>query len=94
MPFTGFLQSVCSPYGFSPPAQLEQAVAAMSYMVNECTDDLDQFCMGVAAGNGRLKDCLEKNGSKASSRCKDAMKQVGLNICQRGRQYHAANPYF
>ncbi len=41
-------------------------------------DNLDKFCMLVAAGNGRLKDCLEKNDSKVSSRCKDAMKQVGL----------------
>jgi hypothetical protein len=78
MQFTGFLQSVCSPYCFSPPAQLEQAVAALSYVVNECADDLDNFCMGFAAGNRWLKDCLEKNDLKVSSRCKDAMKHVGL----------------
>ncbi|MFO7713340.1 cysteine rich repeat-containing protein [Desulfosarcina sp.] len=72
------LSGKCEYALYDAAAQLERAVAALSYVVNECTDDLDQFCMGVAAGNGRLKDCLEKNDSKVSSRCKDAMKQVGL----------------
>ncbi|MDX2419398.1 MAG: cysteine rich repeat-containing protein [Xanthomonadales bacterium] len=72
------LSGKCEYALYDAAAQLERAVAALSYVVNECADDLDQFCMGVAAGNGRLKDCLEKNDSKISSRCKDAMKQVGL----------------
>ena len=72
------LSGKCEYALYDAAAQLERAVAALSYVVNECADDLDQFCMGVAAGNGRLKDCLEKNDSKVSSRCKDAMKQVGL----------------
>jgi hypothetical protein len=72
------LSGKCEYALYDAAAQLERAVAALSYVVNECADDLDQFCTGVAAGNGRLKDCLEKNDSKISSRCKDAMKQVGL----------------
>ena len=72
------LSGKCEYALYDAAAQLERAVAALSYVVNECADDLDQFCMGVAAGNGRLKYCLEKNDSKISSRCKDAMKQVGL----------------
>ena len=72
------LSGKCEYALYDAAAQLERAVAALSYVVNECADDLDQFCTGVAAGNGRLKDCLEKNDSKVSSRCKDAMMQVGL----------------
>jgi len=72
------LSGKCEYALYDAAAQLERAVAALSYMVNECADDLDQFCMGVAASNGRLKDCLDKNDPKVSSRCKDAMKQVGL----------------
>ncbi len=53
-------------------------MAALSYVVNECAADLDQFCQDVPAGNGRLMDCLEKNDKKVSARCKDAIKQVGL----------------
>ena len=72
------LSGKCEYALYDAAAQLERAVAALSYVVNECADDLDQFCMGVAAGNGRLKGCLEKNDPKVSSRCKEAMKQVGF----------------
>jgi hypothetical protein len=72
------LSGKCEYALYDAAAQLERAVAALSYVVNECAADLDQFCTGVAAGNGRLKDCLEKNDPKVSSRCKEAMKQVGL----------------
>ena len=72
------LSGKCEYALYDAAAQLERAVAALSYVVNECADDLDQFCTGVAAGEGRLMDCLEKNDPKVSSRCKDAMKQVGL----------------
>ncbi|MGA6927242.1 MAG: cysteine rich repeat-containing protein [Desulfosarcina sp.] len=72
------LSGKCEYALYDAAAQLERAVAALSYVVNECAEDLDQFCMDVPAGEGRLKNCLEKNDKKVSSRCKDAMKQVGL----------------
>ena len=59
-------------------AQLERAVAGLAYVVNECADDLEQHCSGVAAGEGRLLECIEKNDKNVSSRCKDAMREVGL----------------
>ena len=49
---------------YDAAAQLERAVAALSYVVNECADDLDQFCRDVAAGEGRLLMCLDKNDQK------------------------------
>jgi hypothetical protein len=72
------LSGKCEYALYDAAAQLERAVAALSYVVNECADDLDQFCRDVPAGQGRLLDCIEKNDKKVSSRCKDAIKQVGL----------------
>ena len=63
---------------YDAASQLERAVAALSYAVNECSADLKQYCGSVAAGEGRLLQCLEKNDPKVSNRCKQALKDVGL----------------
>jgi hypothetical protein len=63
---------------YDAAVQLERAVDALAYVANECADDLDQFCRDVAAGEGRLLMCLEKNDNKVSSRCKEALQEVGL----------------
>jgi phytoene/squalene synthetase len=63
---------------YDAATQLERAVAALSYVVNECSSDLKQYCAGVAAGEGRLLQCLQKNDEKVSKRCKQARKDVGL----------------
>lgn len=62
---------------YDAAVQLERAAAALSYVANECADDLDQHCGDVAAGQGRLLECLEKNDKKVSQRCKQALKDVG-----------------
>ena len=72
------LSGKCEYALFDAAAQLERAVAALSYVVNECADDLDEFCQNVAAGEGRLQECLEKNDKKVSARCKGGMQEVGL----------------
>ncbi len=58
--------------------QLERAVAALSYVMNECFSDLNKYCADVAAGEGRLHECLQKNDAKVSNRCKHARKDVGM----------------
>jgi hypothetical protein len=72
------LSGKCEYALYDAAVQLERAVNALSYVVNECADDLGQFCKNVTAGEGRLLDCLKKNDAKVSSRCKKARKQVGL----------------
>jgi len=72
------LSGKCEYALYDAAAQLERAVAALSYVVNECAEDLDQFCQNVPAGEGRLLECLNKNDPKVSSRCKEAINQVGL----------------
>ena len=72
------LSGKCEYALYDAAAQLERAVAALSYAVNECKDDLQKLCSGVPAGQGRLLNCLEKNDSQVSGRCKEALKDVGL----------------
>lgn len=63
---------------YDAAAQLERFIAALTYVANECEDDLDKFCASVPAGEGRLAACLDKNKEKISARCKQAMKDVNL----------------
>jgi len=64
---------------YDAAAQLERFVAALSYVVNECEDDLDKYCASVETGEGRLAECLlVKNKDKISKRCNQAMKDVDL----------------
>jgi hypothetical protein len=61
---------------YDAAVQLERFVAALSYLANECDEDLDKFCTGVAAGEGRLLKCLDDNSEKISARCTQALKDV------------------
>ena len=72
------LSGQCEYALYDAAAQLERAVAALAYVANECDDDLIKYCGDVAAGEGRLLNCLEKNDKKISQRCKTALKDVGI----------------
>lgn len=63
---------------YDASAQLERVIASLSYVAHECNDDLRTYCSAVRSGEGRLLDCLKKNESKLSDRCKVATKDVGL----------------
>ena len=72
------LSGQCEYALYDAAAQLERAVAALSYVANECKDDLQKLCSGVSVGEGRLLKCIEKNDSQVSGRCKQALKDVNL----------------
>lgn len=72
------LSGKCEYALYNAAVRLERAVAALTYVANECEADLAANCSGVKAGEGRLLQCLEKNEAKVSKRCKDALKDVGL----------------
>jgi hypothetical protein len=72
------LSGKCEYALYNAAARLERAVAALTYVTNECEADVVANCAGVKAGEGRLLQCLEKNDAKVSQRCKDALKDVGL----------------
>jgi hypothetical protein len=63
---------------YDSAAQLERAVAALAYAVNECGDDLEKYCAAVEAGDGRLLACLEQHDKNVSRRCKQALKDLNL----------------
>jgi hypothetical protein len=63
---------------YDAAAQLERFVAALSYVANECDEDIDKYCANVEMGEGRILSCLEAQGSKIQKRCTTALKDVGL----------------
>jgi hypothetical protein len=70
------LSNRCEYALYDAAAQLQQAVVALTYLANECRDDLKTFCSNVKPGEGRLLQCIEKNKEKISGRCKQAIKDV------------------
>jgi len=72
------LSARCEYAIYDAAAQLERIVAALTYLANECRDDLKTYCSGVKSGEGRLLQCIEKKKEKVSSRCRQAMKDVNL----------------
>ena len=63
---------------YDAAAQLERFVAALSYVANECGEDIDKFCANVEMGEGRIVACLDSQGTKIQQRCDTALKDVGL----------------
>ena len=63
---------------YDSAAQLERALNALTYAATECRDDLKSYCADIQPGEGRLRECLDKNEAKVSARCKAAMQDVGL----------------
>jgi hypothetical protein len=76
--FSDKLSGQCEYALYDAAVQLERAVAALTYVANECEQDLDKYCAAVEAGEGRLLQCLNKNESKISKRCNQALEDVDL----------------
>ena len=72
------LSARCEYSLYDAAAQLERAVAALTYVANECKDDLKAYCSSIQPGEGRLANCIDKNKEKISARCKQALKDVGI----------------
>ena len=63
---------------YDAASQLERALTALTYVANECRDDLKANCAYIQPGESWLLSCLEKNDAKVSGRCRDALKDVGF----------------
>ncbi len=61
---------------YDAAVQLERVVAALTYVANECRDDLKAYCADVKPGEGRLLDCIDRNKEKVSNRCLQAIKDI------------------
>ena len=75
--FSDKLTGQCEYALYDAAVQLERFVAALSYVANECDEDLDKFCADIAVGEGRVLKCLDENASKINARCTQALKDVG-----------------
>ena len=87
IPFVGEISSALYAYGdklsggceyalYEASAQLEHFIQTVSYLAQECEDDLEKYCVDIKPGEGRLLDCLDKNEDSVSSRCKEAFQNV------------------
>jgi len=72
------LSGQCEYALYDAAVQLERAVNALAYVANECDADLDRLCANDTGPDGDPVGCLEKNRSKVSPRCTQALKDVGL----------------
>jgi len=63
---------------YDAAGQLQRAINTLTYVANECRDDLAKFCSDTKPGQGRLLQCIDKNDAKVSQRCKQALKDAGL----------------
>ncbi len=72
------LTTKCEYALYDAAAQLQRAVAALTYVANECDADLEKFCKSVRPGGGRLLDCLNKHDNEIDKRCTQALKDTGL----------------
>ena len=59
-------------------ARLDRVISALNYVAGECQADIESLCAGVQAGEGRIAECLDKNASKLSKPCAQALADVGL----------------
>ena len=63
---------------YDAAAQLERAIASLTYVANECDDDLEKHCSSIKPGEGRLLKCIDQHKNEISERCMQALKDVGL----------------
>jgi hypothetical protein len=78
--FQDKLSARCEYALYDAGAQLEHAVATLTYLTNECGDDLKKHCGAIKPGEGRVIDCMKKNEKALSSRCSQAIKDTGARL--------------
>jgi hypothetical protein len=76
--FSDKLSGQCEYALYDAAAQLERALTALTYVANECRDDLAKYCANIKPGEGRLLQCIDKNEAKVTKRCKTALTETGL----------------
>lgn len=72
------LSGQCEYALYDAAVQLQRFIAALTYVANECNEDLQKYCSSVAIGEGRLLACLDKNANKIQKRCSQALDDVGV----------------
>jgi hypothetical protein len=65
---------------FDAAAQLDRFISSLTYLVNECAEDIDTHCAAVEAGEGRLAQCLLDNKPSLQPRCGTAIDITELSV--------------
>jgi hypothetical protein len=65
-----------SPASPAPATSASSQDAALAVLQKGCADDAQKFCANVQPGGGRILDCLDKNQSSLSDKCKRAAQQA------------------
>lgn len=63
-------------------AQIDLALARISYVVQHCASDIQTLCAGTDIGEGRILGCLLDQRDQLSSECKPIVEQVETNIAR------------
>ena len=75
--FSDKLSSQCEYALYDAAAQLERAIAVLTFLISECGDDAEKVCPNVEVGEGRIVQCLDQNRAKVSNRCVLALQETG-----------------
>lgn len=57
-------------------------------IMNSCKADIKKLCGDIKHGDGRIKDCLEKNKKKLSKKCSSAFKKIEKRRKEGGERKH------
>lgn len=52
---------------------LNELAASIAYVAQSCETEIRTVCSGVAAGEGRIFDCLDENNEQVGETCKKAI---------------------
>lgn len=60
--------------------QLTMILTTVSYVIEECSSDIDKHCENVVIGGGRLKQCLSENRDKLEEKCQIAFSEAEKSL--------------
>jgi len=72
------LSAGCSYALYRAATTLEQMVSAFGYVAAACEIDINNLCVDVAPGEGRVLDCLQEHSECIRDECSEALSDLGL----------------
>lgn len=63
---------------YNAAVRLERALGTIAYVVSECDDEIESHCTDVAAGEGRIAQCLVDHRDDLSEACSRALSDAGV----------------
>jgi hypothetical protein len=63
---------------YNGAVRLERALGTITYVVSECDDEIESHCTDVAAGEGRIAQCLVDHRGDLGEACSRALSDAGV----------------